>query len=127
MNALNADEQKVIFDLFGGRNENMNETNTFIGEDKNGDMVLYKTDENNNPIPEVKNAIGVINKTGTNIKVQPNSKAKVEVVKQGEGTHEKSNISSYPENIQNGIRAFMKANNLSEQQAIQALKKARKI
>lgn len=83
MNGLDADAQKVIFDYFGGRTDNLNETNTFIA-DKNGVPTLYRVNSNGQPEVKKEYEVGSLSRTGTNIKVAANVDAKKVVVAQGE-------------------------------------------
>lgn len=89
MNALDADSQKVIFDLFGGRKEDLNETNTFLA-DKDGVPTLYRTNDDGQPEIARKYEIGALNKLGTNIKAQPGIVEKREVIKQGNQPKQKT-------------------------------------
>lgn len=83
MNSLDAEAQTAIFNSFGGRKDDMNETNTFLVE-KDGNVKLYRTNDEGQP--EVKPAyeVGTLKRTGTNLKVQPSVKEKREVIKYGD-------------------------------------------
>lgn len=84
-NKLNTDAQKVIVDFANaGRSEasKISPEQLFINNE-DGEIKVYKTNDDGQPIPSEKNLLGTLPYTGTNLKVQPNAKAKVEVVKKG--------------------------------------------
>lgn len=106
INSLNSDASEVLVALakkLTGDTE-IGIDDIFLAKDKNGDMSLYRVtlDKDGNQIMGVdekyptRNLIGKLPKVGTNLKVQPNAKAKVEVVKQGEeSTTQKKKISGW--------------------------------
>lgn len=85
MNALSGDEQKVIFDQFGGRKEDFNETTTFIHKGSDGIMKLYRVNDEGQPEVKPVYEVGAIKKVGTNLKAQPGIAEKREVIDKGEG------------------------------------------
>lgn len=79
MNGLDSESQKLIFDAFGGRKEDLNETNTFLA-DKNGVPTLYRVNEDGHPQIDKRYEVGSIPQT-IDVKAQVGAPEKRERIK----------------------------------------------
>lgn len=88
MNALDANAQQVVLEfankIAGDELTKYNNTNTFLVEKPNGEVDVYKVEEDKKPEVLPKNLIGTLPRVAVNLKQQANTKAKAEVVRQGE-------------------------------------------
>jgi len=84
INSLNTDAQSIIIDFAKkvSGDDNLNNSNTFLHKEPNGEIAVYKTTDNQNVISK-EALIGVLPRTGVNLKAQSDVKAKREVVNQG--------------------------------------------